>query len=104
MLIKRISTQEARANFSELLGSVYYTNNPVIVERKGKPFAVVISPKQYEGLRREQAKAWAAIDQIQKRNKDKDPDKVLADVTEIVEQVRQERYDKIQKKAAQSSH
>lgn len=104
MLVKRISTQEARANFSELLGSVYYTNNPVIVERKGKPFAVVISPEQYEGFKREQEKAWAAIDQIQERNQDKNSNKVLSDVTKVVEQVRQERYDKLQRKAVKNSY
>ncbi len=103
MLTKRMSTQEARANFSELLGSVYYTNNPVIVERKGKPFAVVISPEQFEGLKREQEMAWVAIEQIQQRNQDKNSSKVLADLTEVVEQVRQERYDKSQKKAVKSS-
>lgn len=103
MLVKRISTQEARANFSELLGRVYYTNNPVIVERKGKPFAVVISPKQYEGLIKQQEKAWEVVEQMQTRNQDKDPDEVLADITKVVEEVRKERYAKLQKKATKSS-
>lgn len=103
MIAKRISTQEARANFSELLGSVYYTKNPVIVERKGKPFAVVISPEQYESLSKQQEKAWAVIEEIQARNRDKDPDEVLADVTGVIKKVRQERYDKLQKKTSQSS-
>jgi len=103
MLVKRMSTQQARANFSELLGSVYYTKNPVIVERKGKPFAVVISPEQYESLSKQQEKAWAVVEEIQARNRNKDPDEVLADVTKVVEEVRQERYDKRQKKTPQSS-
>lgn len=98
-----MSTQEARANFSELLGSVYYTKNPVIVERKGKPFAVVISPEQYESLTKQQEKAWAVVEEIQARNRDKDPDEVLADVTKVVEEIRQQRYDKPQKKTPQSS-
>ncbi len=103
MLVKRISTQQARANFSELLGSVYYTNNPVIVERKGKPFAVVISPEQYEGLTKQQEKAWEVVEQMQARNQGKDPDEVLTDVTKVVEEVRKERYAKLQKKTAKSS-
>ena len=103
MLAKRMSTQEARANFSELLGSVYYTKNPVIVERKGKPFAVVISPEQYEGLQREQEKAWAVIEAIQSRNQDKDPDEVLADVTGAVEEIRQRKYEQSQKTASKNS-
>lgn len=103
MLAKRISTQEARANFSELLGSVYYTKNPVIVERKGKPFAVLISPEQFESLSKQQEKAWSVIEEIQARNRDHDPNIVLADVTKAVEEIRQERYGKPQKKASKSS-
>lgn len=30
------------------LGSIHYGNETVIVEKSGKPFAVVISPEQYE--------------------------------------------------------
>lgn len=104
MIAKRISTQQARANFADVLGSVYYTKNPIVVERKGKPFAVVISPDQYEILKRVQEKAWVAVEAIQKRNQDKDPDQVLADVTEVVEEVRRTRYDQLQKKTAKSSY
>ena len=37
--------------------------------------------------------AWAAIEKVQERNADKDPDEVLADVTAEVEAVRQEMYE-----------
>ncbi|MHB8575056.1 MAG: hypothetical protein ACYDCQ_06960 [Dehalococcoidia bacterium] len=39
---------------------------------------------------------FAAVDELQRLNADKDPEDVLRDVTEIVEQVRQERYDRRQ--------
>ena len=42
---KTMSVREARAKFSDLLGSVHYTNQPVIIERNGKPYAVVIGPR-----------------------------------------------------------
>ena len=90
---RRMSAREARANFGDLLGLVYYTKEPVIVERKGRPFAVVISPEDYEVLRKQRERAWAAIEQVQERNADKDPDEVLADVTAEVEAVRQEMYE-----------
>jgi hypothetical protein len=35
---------------------------------------------------------WWAVEQISKRNADKDPDEVLREVTEVVEEVRQEQY------------
>ncbi|MGH2531413.1 MAG: hypothetical protein ACRDJW_03805 [Thermomicrobiales bacterium] len=51
---------------------------------------------------REQQRAtdWSVIDRIRERNKDKDPDEVLADVTAVVEEVRQELYEREQQQAA----
>lgn len=43
-----MSVREARAKFSELLGSVYHTGEPVAVERHGKTVAYVVSPEQFE--------------------------------------------------------
>jgi prevent-host-death family protein len=42
-MTKHISVAQARATFADLIGAVYYSQEPVIVERKGKPMAVVIS-------------------------------------------------------------
>lgn len=95
-----MSSREARANFSELLGSVYFTKNPVIVEKKGKAMAVVISPDQYKQLEKIKADGWAVVDEIRKRNADKDPDEVYKDVTAVVEEVRQEMYEAEKKKAS----
>src|SRR5690242_173040 len=94
--MRTMSSQQARARFSDLLGSVYYTKEAVVVEKKGKPVAVVVSPEAYERIKAEEerqaAKDWATIDRLRERNKDKDPDAVLADVTEVVEEVRREMY------------
>ena len=89
-MVRKMSTAEARAHFSDLLGSVYFTKEPVIVERKGKPFAVVISPDEYQRLLEEEAVDWAVIEDVQARNANKDPGEVLDDVTAEVEAVRVE--------------
>ena len=89
-----MSAREARANFSDLLGLVYYTKEPVIVEKKGKPVAVVISLEEYERFRKEQEEAFAIIDTIRERNADKRPEEVEKDVTGAVEAVRQEVYER----------
>ena len=101
--MRTMSVRDARANFSELLGSVYYTNNPIVVEKKGKPYAVVISPRQYERLKLEEERDWMLIDNLRAKNADKDPDEVYKEVTKIVEEVRQEMYEKEQKKTSSSS-
>jgi prevent-host-death family protein len=102
MLVRRISVAEARANFSTLLGGVHYSKEAVIVERKGKPFAVVISPEQYQNLQKQQERAWKAVERVQERNADKSAEEVLEDVTAEVEAVRQERYEQ-RKRAKKSS-
>lgn len=66
---------------------------PVIVEKNGKPFAVIISPEQYEALQKAIERAWATVDTVRERNADKDLDEVLRHVTEVVEAVRQEMYE-----------
>ena len=87
MLTKRISSRDARAHFSELLGQVYYTKEAVIVERKGKPIAAIVSPEQLDELERFKAK----VDHRggRERNADQNPDEAYREVTEVVEQVRQ---------------
>lgn len=99
-MVKRMSSKEARDNFSDLLGSVYFTKEPVVVEKKGKPVAVVISPEQFEMLGKGSERFWATVDQIRQRNADEDPDEVLADVTQEVEAVRQEMYEERKRAAA----
>jgi prevent-host-death family protein len=87
-MVKHISSRDARAQFADLLGSVYYTNEAVIVEKKGKPVAVIVSPQEYAALKQAQEQAWATVDTIQAANADRDPNDVLADVTAEVEAVR----------------
>jgi len=92
MMVKHMSSREARANFADLLGAVYYTGEAVVVEKKGKPVAVVISPAAYQALTETSARDWAVIEKLQAANADRDPDAVLADVTAAVEEVRAQRY------------
>lgn len=94
-MVKTLSTADARASFSDVLNSVYYTKEPVVVERKGRPVAVIISPEEYEAFQRDrEARDWAIIERVQARNADRDPDEILAEVTAVVEEVRQERYER----------
>ncbi len=98
MLVKRYTAQEARQNLADILGIVYYTHEPVIVERRGRAVAVLISPEDYALLEREKGRAFDVVQRIQERNADVNPDDVLRDVTETVEQVRQEQYEERQSK------
>jgi prevent-host-death family protein len=98
MIAIHMKSEEAERDFAGLLGSVYNTHVPVIIEQKDLPMGVLISLEQfeqYEAFRKaEKERFWQVVSQIQDRQKDEDPEETLRFVTEIVEEVRQERYDK----------
>src|SRR4051794_36723894 len=93
MLTRRIGAKEARNNFSDLLGSVRYSGEPVVVEKKGRPFAVLISPEDFERFKLiAKERLSDTVRAVRQDNEGVDPDEVLRDVTEAVEAVRQEEY------------
>lgn len=101
MITQKMTAKEARDNFTDLLGTVYYGKEAVMVEKKGRPFAVVVNPDEYGNYikYKEAAKkrVLEIIEEIQAANKDKSYEETLKDVTEAVEEARNERYVKSQK-------
>lgn len=73
-MVKRMSAQEARAKFSDLLGLVYYGKENVIIEKQGRTFAVVISPEDYERLLKEREHRFKVFDELWARNPDVTPE------------------------------
>ena len=45
---RRLSAVEARKKLGEVLDGVYYRGDEVVIERAGKPLAVVVPVKLYE--------------------------------------------------------
>lgn len=90
-MVKRMSAREARNNFSDLLGLVYYSREVVIVEKRGRPFAVVISPEDYERLLKEREERFAVFDDIRAKNPDVTPQEAQADAAREIAALRQER-------------
>ena len=101
MITQRMTAKEARDNFTDLLGTVYYGKESVVVEKKGRPFAVVVNPDEYGNYikYKEAAKKriLEIIEEIQAANKDNSYEETLKDVTGAVEEAREERYAKNQK-------
>lgn len=101
MITQRITAKDARDNFTDLLGTVFYGKESVVVEKKGRPFAVVINPDEYGNyIKYKQAakkRILEIIKEIQAANKDKTYEETLKDVTAAVEEAREERYAKNQK-------
>lgn len=92
-MLNKMTAREARDNFADLLGLVYYGKESIAVEKKGRIFAIVINPDEYQTLKKAaKARFFELVDDIQKANKGTNADKVMKDITSTVEQVRSMRY------------
>lgn len=90
-----INVTKVRDNLSEILGRVRFGEETVTIEKKGKPYAVIISPEEYQRYKEIAKKAFfATVKDIQARNANVSEDEVMKDVTEVVEEVRQEMYER----------
>ena len=56
-----------------------------------EPDTPELTEEQREEIRE---RFWEAVERIRARNADRDPDQIYREVTEIVEEVRQERYER----------
>ncbi len=71
-----------------------------MVQNQRKPGTSTINrPVSQEQCEEIERRFWEAVDRIQERNAGQDPDEVLAHVTKVVEEVRQERYEREQREA-----
>ncbi len=90
-----VNVTQVRDNLSEILGRVKFGEEIVTIEKKGKPYAVIMSPEQYEAYQKAaKERLFALVEKIQSRNTKYTEEEVMKDVTEVVEEVRQEVYDK----------
>jgi prevent-host-death family protein len=90
-----INVTEARDNLSEILGRVKFGQEIVTIEKKGKPYAVIISPAQYEALQKAARDRFGhLVRSIQARNAQFSLEEVMRDVTEETEAVRRELYER----------
>ena len=55
IVTKRISAAKAKAQFSSLLSEVAYGSQHIIIERRGKPFAALVSVDDLKQLERYRA-------------------------------------------------
>jgi prevent-host-death family protein len=56
---KTVSAAQARNNFADLIGEAHFGDEAFIVERLGKPFAVILGYKMYQKLLKAQERAKA---------------------------------------------
>lgn len=90
----KMTAKQARDNFTDLLGAVYYGNQVVEIDKKGRTFAVVVNPNEYNALKMAaKGKFFEIVEDIQMANRGKDSSRALYSITSTVEKIRQKRYD-----------
>lgn len=81
---ERMGAREARSSFADLLGSVHYGGQVVIIERSGKPMVAVIPVEMYERLVAEREARFQVLDRIRSRLPQVAPGEVERDVAEAI--------------------
>lgn len=92
---RRISAVEARKRLGEILESVYYRGDEVVIERAGKPMAVVIPAERYEAMERDRERLFELIEKNWERNKDVPYEEIEREVRQAIEEVRGTKRDKV---------
>ncbi len=86
---RTLSALDARRRFGELLEGVYYRGDEVIIERAGKPMAVVIPAERYEALERSRERLFKFIERTQQKNRDVPESELEADIEAASREVRE---------------
>ena len=97
-MVKKMSAKEARNSFSDLLGVVYYSKEAVVVEKRGKPVAVVISPEDYERLLAGREERLSVFDEIRARNLEVTPQEAEEDAAREIAARRKERGAEVERR------
>lgn len=97
MLVKRMSAREARNNFSDLLGMVYYSRKPVIVEKRGKPVAVMVNLEDYDQLLAKQKERFSVFDKVRAKNLGTSSQKIEEDAEREIIALRKKKKTKAKK-------
>jgi prevent-host-death family protein len=85
---RKVSAVEARRRLGEILESVYYRGDEVVIVRAGKAMAVVIPAERYEALERGRERLFELIEKAQERNKDVPYEVIEQEVAAALSEVR----------------
>jgi prevent-host-death family protein len=96
---KVVTATEARVRFGELIRHVAEKREPVIVERSGKPQAVVLSVPEYErlleGLKRKENQWKVLVDAARGQIRSELGKRKLTPPEDIVAKMREERDERL---------
>ena len=87
-VLKRESAMTARKNFGRLLEEAYYRGDEIIIERAGKPMAVIISFAEFEEFKQQREKDFEILGKIRDKNQAIKPEEVETAVESAISEIR----------------
>ena len=92
-MLESVTATQARVHFGELLQRVIRSKQAIVVERAGKPLAVILSMEEYERLAApEEEPPWKAlVQQARTQIRAELGDQELLPAEEIIRLMREER-------------
>lgn len=87
---KVTNSSELRTNLSLVLDEVQFNQDSYVIERKGRPAAVIVPLNVYENWKQSRLRFFETVRRIQEANQDADPSEVLEDVLAAQQAVRAE--------------
>jgi prevent-host-death family protein len=88
---KTISAMKARQNLGQIMNEVSLRGDDFVIERAGKPVAVLVSMDKYKILSKDREDARAAVSQIRGKMKNEAPETIENLITEAVCAVRKKQ-------------
>lgn len=92
--MQRMSATEARIHFGELMRKAVVGQEPILVERGGEPYVVILSVAQYERLKamEEAHRGWQErVDAARQRAANDLGSRSLPPAEEVIRTMREER-------------
>jgi len=83
-MVKKITAVKARQNLGQIMNEVSLLGDDYMIERAGKPLAVIISVDKYQAIQAKRLEAISRLDRIRDKMGDADPDAVEKLVNEAV--------------------
>jgi prevent-host-death family protein len=87
-LKRKLSAVEARKRLGEILEGVYYRGDEVVIERAGKPMAVVIPADLYESIEKSRDRFFDLVEKNWALNKDVPFEEIEKEIAAAVEAAR----------------
>lgn len=88
---KKMGSAAARRKFGQLLEEVYYRGDTVVVERRGRPMAVLVPLDLYESWQELREQFFNLIEDAQERNQDVKPEVLEKEIGDAIRAVRHQK-------------